>query len=327
MTAANQSLSSPDKSPKGTLCGSYGGQTLGYLNTMHRSMSRSMSIDSHTTNMSHKHTNANTAVNTTQVGRQPRDPPLALPSRVRVLTNRRTEFNAKFQIRKAMPHYSKSNLDADQQTNRCGLVTEGNCREKKTSRGDSIDVTAASPFVEGDQEVCEGVTGVPLPPDITDDIIPQPVVLSSLQQRIERLLVQRSRSIRTRGLGLVPLPVLESRGSTMGPRSSVVLDRESESADVRAQVPGFRYPPLREHQQGRIQLQSQSTVSLDSRPKPMRVSLSHPRLCIPIPIPANVKSQESSSMPVMSSYMLPGTSLIRLQHSGQDSIRLNEALF
>ena len=284
--------------------------------------------------MSHKQTNANTGVSTAQVCRKVRDPPLALPSRVRVLANRRTDFNAKFQIRKAMPDYSKSNLDADadQQTNRCGLVAEGNCHENKTSRGDSIDVIAASPFVEGDQEVCQGVMSVPLPPDITDDITSQQVVLSSLQQRIERLLVQRSRSIPTHGLGLVPLPVLESRGSTLGPRSSVVLesrgstlgpkssvvlDRESESVDVRAQVPGFRYPPLREHQQGGKQLQSQSTVSLDSGPKPIRVSLSHPRLYIPIPvpIPANVKSQGSSTMPVMSSYLLPAPSLIRLRHN------------
>lgn len=282
-----------------------------------------MSIDSHTTNMNHKHTNANTGVSNAQVCRQQRDPPLARPSRVRVLVHRRTEFNAKFQIRKAMPDCSKINLDADQQTNRFGLVTVGDCHESKASRRDSIDVTAASPFVESDEEVCEGVTIVPLPPDITDDITPQPVILSSLQQRIERLLVQRSRSIPTHGLGLGPVPVLESRGSILGPKSSVVLD--SESADVRAQVPGFRYPPLREYQQGRKQLQSQSTVSYDSRSKPIRVSLSHPGLYIPIPIPANVKSSGSSTMPAMLSHVLPAPSLIQLQHSGHDSIRLNEA--
>ena len=220
-----------------------------------------------------------------------------------------------------MPDYSKINLDAGQQTNRFGLVTVGDCHESKTSCGDSIDAIAASLFVESDQEVCEGVTSDPPPPDVIDDFTSQPVILSSLQQRIERLLVQRSRSIPTHGLGLVPLPVLESRGSTVPSKSSVLLD--SESADVRAQAPGFRYPPLREYQQGRKQLQSQSTVSFDSRSKPIRVLPRHPGLYIPIP--ANVKSSGSRTMPAMLSHVLPAPSLIQLQHSGHDSIRLNEA--
>jgi hypothetical protein len=93
-------------------------------------------------------------------------------------------------------------------------------------------------------EVNEGGTMVPIFPYCAVVITPQPVVLSSIQQNIERILGQKSVSVPSHGLVL--LPVLESRCSARGPKSTALLD--SGAADVRAQIPGVRHPPMRVHQ-------------------------------------------------------------------------------
>jgi hypothetical protein len=301
ITAAYHFLHTSEKSPRGSLIGPLEGQSLGSI----RAMRRSMSIDSTVNNNTCPHMNS-------RVG----DPPSAPPSRVRALEKRRMDFNAKFQIRNAMPQYSISTVDAGQGTDRVGVSkvrNNRNDRQNRILRESSIGVrTAFCATVESVGEGHDGGTTVPIFPDCAVVITPQPVVLSSIQQKIERLLGQKSVSVPSHGLVL--LPFLESRCSARGPKSTALLD--SGAADVRAQIPGIRHPPMRVYQDRR---HMQRSASFDLLSKLKHASLNHRARSLLIP--PYVQSSGCPLIPVTSSFILPVD--IHQQHNGPDPMRSN----
>lgn len=303
ITAAYHFLHTSEKSPRGSLVGPLEGQRLGPI----RAMRRSMSIDSTVNNNTCPHMNS-------RVG----DPPTAPLSRVKALEKRRMDFNAKFQIRNAMPQYSISTVDAGQGTDRVGVNKVRNNRtdrQKRILRESSIGVrTAFYATVESVGEVHEGETIVPLSPNCAVVITSQPVVLSSIQQKIERLLGQKSVSVPSHGLIL--LPALESRCSARGPKSTALLD--SGAADVRAQIPGVRYPPMRVYQDRQ---HMQRSASFDLLSKLKHASLNH--LAPSLLIPPYVQSSGCPLIPATSSFILPISLDIHQQHNGPDPMRSN----
>ena len=303
ITAAYHFLHTSEKSPRGSLIGPLEGQVLGSI----RAMRRTMSIDSTVNNSTCPHMNS-------RVG----DPPSAPPSRLKALEKRRMDFNAKFQIRNAMPQYSISTIDAGQGTDRVGISKMRNnrtYRQNKILRESNIGVrTTLCATVESVGEGHEVETTVPLSPDCDAVITPQPVVLSSIQQKIERLLGQKSVSVPPHGLVLLPL--LESRCSARGPKSTAQLD--SGAADVRAQIPGVRYPPMRVYQDRQ---HMQRSASFDLLSKLKHASLNHraPSLLIS----PYVQSSGCPLIPATSSFILPISQDIHQQHNGPNPMRTN----
>ena len=298
ITAAYHFLHISEKSPRGSFIGPLEGQSLGSI----RAMRRSMSIDSTVNNITCPHINNRMS-----------DPPSAPPSRVTALENRRIDFNAKFQIRNAMPQYSISAVDAGQAADRVGVTKARNNRtdrQNRIPRENSINVrTTLRATVESFGEVHEGVS-----PDCAVVITSQPFVLSSIQQKIECLLGQKSIPVPPRSLVL--LPVLESRCSARGLKSTALLDRGA--ADIKAQVPGVRNPPMRLFQE---RSHMQRSVSFDVLTKLKHASLNHaaPSLLIP----AHVQSSACPLVPATSSFNLPISLDMHQQHNGSHPMRSN----
>lgn len=302
ITAAYHFLHTSEKCPRAALIGPLEGQSLGYV----RAMRRSMSIDSTVNNYTCPR----------MINRRG-DPPSAPPSRVKALENRRTDFNAKFQIRNAMPQYSISIVVAGQGAEKVGMNKVRNNRadrQNRIQRENSIDVrTTLCATEESVVEDHEGVTTVPLSPDCAFIITSQPVVQSSIQQKIKRLLGQKSVSVPP--YSLVLLPVLESRYNR-GPKSTAMLD--SGAADIRAQVPGVRYPPMRVFLERR---HMQRSVSFDLLSKLKHASLNHPAPFLLIP--TYVQSSGCPLIPATSSLILPMSLDIHPQHNGHEPMRSN----
>jgi hypothetical protein len=302
ITAAYHFLHTSEKSPRGSLIGPLEGQGMGSIRAMRRSMSRDSTVNNTCPHMN------------SRVG----DPSSAPPSRVKALEKRCMDFNAKFQIRNAMPQYSISTVDAGQGTDKVGVNKVRNNRtdrQNRILRESSIGVrTAFCATVDSVGEGHEGGTTVPIFPGCAVVITPQPVVLSSIQQKIERLLGQKSVSVTSHSLVL--LPVLESRCSARDSRSTALLD--SGAADVKAQIPGVRYPPMRMYQDRQ---HMQRSASFDLLSKLKQASLNHraPSLLIP----PYVQSSGCPLIPATSSFALPISLDIHQQHNGPDPMRSN----